>query len=406
MVVQQYSEAGNWLEGCDVVVAGGGIYGLTIAERVANVLGRRVCVLERRRHIGGSCYSEYDCESGIEYHRYGSHLFHTNSEEVWQYLGRFTTFTNYRHRVMSVCRGQVYSMPINLGTICAFFGRYMTPDKAKELIAGQAASAVLSAPANLEEKAISMMGRPLYEAFVRGYTRKQWRVDPRELPPDIITRLPVRFTFEPYYFADRYEGLPTDGYTAMFQKMADSPRIDVRLGVDFLQVRRQLRPDQLVVYSGPIDRYFNYQLGELGWRTLDFEKQVLDVDDFQGAAVVNYADEDIPYTRIHEFKHLHAERRYAPGKTVIYREYSKSASRADQPYYPMNTPRDRRLYAAYRELARRETSVVFGGRLGTYRYLDMDQTVGSALRAFREEVVPLLEAGIRPFPKPLTEKAA
>ncbi len=311
----------------DVVVAGAGIFGLTIAERVANVLGRPVCVLERRRHIGGNCYSEFDPESGIEYHTYGSHLFHTDSEDVWSYLNAFTTFTQHRHRVLTVHRGQVYSMPINLGTICAFFGRHMTPEEARGLIASQTASAKTAAPANLEEKAISLIGRPLYEAFVRGYTKKQWQVDPRELPSDIITRLPVRFNFEPYYFADRYEGLPTDGYTTMFQAMAASPLIDVWLGVDFMDVRRQLGRDQLVIYSGPIDRYFDYGLGELGWRTLDFEKAVVATDDFQGAAVINYADEEIPYTRIHEFKHLHGERRYPSGKTVIYREYSKPVSR-------------------------------------------------------------------------------
>ena len=403
---QQNRSASASLESYDVIVVGGGIYGLTIADRVANVLDRTVCVLERRRHIGGNCYSEHDSESGIECHKYGSHLFHTNSEDVWEYLNKFTTFTNYRHRVLSIYKGQVYSMPINLATICSFFGRYMTPNEARKLIAGQATSGKFSTPNNLEEKAISLIGRPLYEAFVRGYTKKQWQTDPRDLPPDIITRLPVRFNFEPYYFADRYEGLPADGYTVMFQKMVDSPQIDVRLGVDFLEVRRQLRPSQLVIYTGPMDRYFGYRLGELGWRTLEFERDVVDVNDFQGAAVVNYADEEIPYTRIHEFKHLHSERKYALEKTLIFREYSRSASRADEPYYPMNTPRDKKLFAAYAKLAKREDNVIFGGRLGMYRYLDMDQTVGSALRAFHEEVIPFFGTRILPVSKRLLAKAA
>lgn len=396
---------GHSLEKYDVIVAGGGIFGLTVAERAANVLGRNVCVLERRRHIGGNCYSEYDSESGIEFHKYGSHLFHTNSEDVWEYLNKFTTFTNYRHRVLSIYKGQVYSMPINLATICSFFGRCMTPNEAKRLVEGQANAVVLSRPANLEEKAISLIGRPLYEAFVRGYTKKQWQVDPRELPPDIITRLPVRFNFEPYYFADRYEGLPADGYTVMFQRMLNSPRIDVRLGVDFFEVRRQLRHDQLVIYSGPIDRYFGCRLGELGWRTLDFEKEVAEVDDFQGAAVVNYADEEMPYTRIHEFKHLHRERAYTHEKTLIFREYSRSASLADEPYYPMNTSRDKRMFAAYVELAERENNVVFGGRLGTYRYLDMDQTIDSALRTFHEDVVPFFGRRLLAPPRQLMTRA-
>jgi UDP-galactopyranose mutase len=198
----------------------------------------------------------------------------------------------------------------------------------------------------------------------------------------------VRFTFEPYYFADKYQGLPVDGYTAVFRRMLTSPRIDVRLGVDFFDVRGSLRPDQLVVYTGPIDRYFDYRLGALGWRTLDFEKEVVAADDYQGAAVVNYADEGVPFTRVHEFKHLHPERRYPPGRTVIYREYSRSARRTDDPYYPINTARDRELYAAYGGLARREPNVLFGGRLGSYQYLDMHQAVGAALSAFQKKVVP------------------
>jgi UDP-galactopyranose mutase len=278
-------------------------------------------------------------------------------------------------------------MPINLGTICAFFGRYLSPTEARELIRGQAAEGG-GEPRNLEEKAISLIGRPLYEAFIRGYTKKQWQTDPRELPAGVITRLPVRFNFEPYYFADKYEGLPTDGYTAVFRRMLASPRIDVYLGVDFFDVRGAVRPDQLVVYTGPIDRYFDYRLGELGWRTLDFEKEVVAVDDYQGAAVVNYADEEVPFTRVHEFKHLHPERRHAPGKTVIYREYSRSAGQADEPYYPVNTARDRDLFAAYSRLAARERNVLFGGRLGSYQYLDMHQAIGAALSAFKKKVVP------------------
>jgi UDP-galactopyranose mutase len=374
----------------DVIVVGAGFYGATIAERVANELGRKVLVLERRRHIGGNCYSEEDRETGIEYHKYGSHLFHTNSEEVWSYVNRFTSFTNYRHRVLTVHKGQVYTMPINLGTICAFFGRYMSPSEARELLATQSGSTSGSVPRSLEEKAISLIGRPLYEAFIRGYTKKQWQTDPRELPPGIISRLPVRFNFEPYYFEDRYEGLPEDGYTAMFQRMLASSRIDICTGVDFFSVRQAIQPYQLVVYTGPIDRYFDHRLGELAWRTVDFEKEIVAVDDFQGAAVMNYADEDVPFTRIHEFKHLHPERRYQPGKTVLYREYSRFARRGDEPYYPVNTTRDRELFAAYGRLAERESNVIFGGRLGSYQYWDMHQAIGAALNAFQKKVVPFL----------------
>ncbi len=370
----------------DAIIVGAGFYGATLAERIAST-GRTVCVLERRSHIGGNCYSETDAGTGIEYHKYGSHLFHTNSEEVWRYLHRFTGFTQYRHRVLTVHKGQVYPMPINLGTICAFFGRYMTPTEARELVRRQADAEARSTPDNLEEKAVASIGRPLYEAFVRGYTKKQWQTDPRQLPASIIARLPVRFTFDPYYFADQYEGLPVDGYTAVFRRMLDSPRIDVRLGVDFFDARDSLCPHQLVVYSGPIDRYFGYRLGELSWRTLDFEREAVGVDDYQGAAVVNYADEEVPHTRIHEFKHLHPERRHPPDRTLICREYSRRARRDDEPYYPVNTARDRQLFSAYRSLAGRENNVLFGGRLGSYQYLDMHQAIASALSDFRKKVV-------------------
>ncbi len=364
----------------------------------ANELGRKVCILDRRPHLGGNSYSEIDPETGIEYHKYGSHLFHTNSDEIWQYLHRFTKFTDYRHRVFTVHKGEVYPMPINLGTICAFFKRYMSPTEARALVEEQAAGGHIAVAANLEEKAISLIGRPLYEAFIKGYTKKQWQTDPTQLPADIINRLPVRFTFESGYFADRYEGLPVDGYTAIFRKMVDSPLIDLRLGVDYFDVRSLVKPHQLVIYTGPIDRYFNFQAGELGWRTLDFEKQIVPVDDYQGTSVVNYADDDVPYTRVHEFKHLHPERRYSSRKSVIYREYSRFASRTDEPYYPIATDQNREIYSAYRALAKQERNVLFGGRLGSYKYLDMHQAIGAALKTFREEVTPF-------FAKPTVEVA-
>jgi UDP-galactopyranose mutase len=377
----------------DLIVVGSGFYGLTVAEQVASRLGKRVLVLDRRPHIGGNAYSEPEPTTGIEVHRYGAHLFHTSNRRVWDYVRQFTEFTSYRHTVWSVFQGRVYPLPVNLGTICSYFGRYLTPDEARELIAAEAKEIDADQAANLEEKAISLIGRSLYEAFIRGYTKKQWQTDPRDLPADVITRLPVRYTFDNRYFNDTFEGLPVDGYTAWLERMAEHELIDVRLNTDFFDVRETLPRGVPIVYTGPIDRYFDYAEGELGWRTLDFEQEVLEVGDFQGTSVMNYADEDIPHTRIHEFRHFHPERDYVKDRTVVVREYSRFAQRGDEPYYPINTPADREKLAAYRERARNEAGVLFGGRLGTYKYLDMHMAIASALTLVDNRLVPYFEQG-------------
>ncbi|MFI6513887.1 UDP-galactopyranose mutase [Streptosporangium sp. NPDC050855] len=368
-----------FLDSFDLVVVGSGFFGLTVAEQAAGRLGARVLVLERRGHVGGNAYSEREPATGIEVHSYGAHLFHTSNERVWEYANRFTSFTGYQHRVHTVVGGRVFPMPINLSTICAYFDRHMSPDEARALVAEQAGEVDRGKAANLEEKAISLIGRPLYEAFIRGYTQKQWQTDPTQLAPEIITRLPVRYTFDTRYFTDTHEGLPTDGYTAWLQRMADHPRIHLRLGVDYFDLRSALPPGTPVVYTGPIDRYFDYCEGELGWRTLDFEREVLPVGDFQGTSVINYADVDVPWTRIHEFRHFHPERDYPSDRTVIMREYSRCAGRRDEPYYPINTPNDRVVLERYRKRAAQEPDVYFGGRLGTYQYLDMHMAIASAL---------------------------
>jgi UDP-galactopyranose mutase len=389
-------EAVESLTAADVVIVGSGLYGLTMADRIVHEYGKRVVILERRNHLGGNAYSEFDPETGIEVHKYGSHLFHTSNQRVVDYVKRFTSFNDYQHRVYTRYQGRIYPMPINLGTITTYFGRALTPDEARSLVAEQAAELGDRTPANLEEKAISLIGRPLYEAFIRGYTAKQWQTDPRELDAGIITRLPVRYTFDNRYFNDTFEGLPLDGYTAWLTRMADHPLITVELGVDFFDVRDQLRDDQLVVYTGPLDRYFDYRAGELSWRTLDFETEVVQTGDFQGTSVMNYADEDVPFTRIHEFRHYHPERSatMATDKSVIMREFSRFAGREDEPYYPVNTSADRERLAAYRELARGERNTLFGGRLGSYKYLDMHMAIASALTAFDNRVRPWVESGV------------
>jgi UDP-galactopyranose mutase len=388
--------------GFDLVVVGSGFFGLTVAERAAAELDKRVLVLERRSHIGGNAYSEPEPETGIEVHRYGAHLFHTSNKRVWDYVNRFTDFTGYQHRVFARYQDQVYAFPLNLALINSFFGRSHTPDEARALIAEQASEISTVDAQNLEEKAISLIGRPLYEAFVKGYTAKQWQTDPKELAASIITRLPVRYDFNNRYFNDTYEGLPVDGYTAWLERMADHPRIEVRLETDFFAVRDEIPDGTPIVYTGPIDRYFDFAEGELGWRTLDFEREVVGTGDFQGTSVMNYNDIDVPYTRIHEFRHFHPERDYPDDRTVIVREYSRFAESGDEPYYPINTAEDRLTLARYRDRARRESverGVLFGGRLGTYKYLDMHMAIGSALTMFDNRIAPHLAEG-RPLTGP------
>jgi UDP-galactopyranose mutase len=378
----------------DLVVVGSGFFGLTIAERCATQLGLKVLVLDRRNHIGGNAYSAPEPETGIEVHKYGAHLFHTSNQRVWDYVNQFTQFTEYKHRVFTIYKGRVYPMPVNLATICEYFGRYMTPDEARALVAEQADEIDTDKAENFEEKGISLVGRPLYEAFFRGYTAKQWQTDPKDLPAAIVSRLPVRYNFNNRYFSDRFEGLPVNGYTAWLENMADHPNIEVRLESDFFDMRSDVLGNVPVVYTGPVDAYFDFQAGELSWRTLDFELEVQKVGDFQGTPVMNYADEDVPYTRIHEFRHFHPERDWYPNdKTVIMREYSRFADKGDEPYYPINTAEDREKLLAYRDLANAEPDVLFGGRLGTYKYLDMHMAIGSALTMFENKLRPHFAEG-------------
>ncbi len=383
--------------GPDLLIVGSGFFGLTIADRCARELGLTVQVIDRRDHIGGNAYSEVDPETGIEVHRYGAHLFHTSNKRVWDYANQFTEFTPYVHHVYTTYEGEVFTMPINLATINQFQRAAYTPDEARAWVVEQAAM-LTGEPANLEEKAISLIGKPLYEAFIKGYTAKQWQTDPRELSAEIISRLPVRYTYDNRYFSDTYEGLPKDGYTAWLERMADHPNITVTLNTDFFDESQPFNKSAAVgqvpvVFTGPIDRYFDFQHGDLSWRTLDFETEVLPTGDFQGTPVMNYADESIDYTRIHEFRHFHPERDYPDDKTIIMREFSRFAEHSDEPYYPVNTPQDRERLLAYRELATNESGVLFGGRLGTYQYLDMHMAIGAALSMYDNKLAPHFSDG-------------
>ncbi len=386
------------LNGLKYLVVGAGFYGAVIAERIAHVLGDKVLVLDRRDHIGGNSWSETDSESGIEIHKYGSHIFHTSNKPVWDYVNRFGSFNNYRHRVLTTFRGKVYSMPINLMTINSFYGINLKPAEVDGFLQEEIRRLDLPPnPANLEEKAMSLIGRPLYEAFIRGYTIKQWDRDPRELPASIITRLPVRNRYNDAYFDDPYQGIPTDGYAAIFQRMLAHPLIEVRLGVDFFDLRNQVSPETKIIYTGPLDRFFDFKHGVLGWRTLRFEKEVRAVADYQGTSVMNYADADVSHTRIHEFKHYHPERKYLENnpKTVLYREYSLLAGKDLPPYYPISSAEDKAMLQLYRQEREKFPNVIFGGRLGSYKYFDMDMAIAAALNAFEDKIrTPRLVASI------------
>lgn len=361
----------------DFVIVGAGLFGAVVAERMATA-GRRVLIIEKRDHIGGNCWSETDKESGVEVHKYGSHIFHTSFEDVWKYLNRFTTFNEYRHSVWTQYRDKPYSMPINLGTINSYYGLNLRPEEVEHFLKDEIGKEQYSQPQNLEEQAISLVGRPLYEAFIRGYTIKQWGKDPRELPAEIIKRLPVRNNYNNRYFNDRYEGIPTDGYGAMFERILDHPNIAIELSTDWFTVRDQYLDKVPIIYTGPIDAFFDFEHGRLEWRSIEFEKEVHDVPDYQGCTVMNYADAETPFTRIHEFKHFHPERTQG-SKTIIFREFSNIVSEDSDPFYPVNTPRNTMLLKKYSLLAEQYKSVYFGGRLGSYRYIDMDDTVKAGL---------------------------
>ena len=372
--------------GFQYVVVGSGFFGATIAERIANDLRQPVLVLEARNHVGGNSYSEIEASTGIEIHTYGSHIFHTRDQAVWEYVNRFSPFNHYRHQVLTRWQGQSFFMPINLDTINRFYRRDMTPAEARDLLAREAGREGIVAPKNFEEKAVSQIGRPLYEAFIRGYTIKQWGVAPTELPESIINRLPIRTNYNVNYFDDPYQGIPTLGYGTLFARMLDHPLIEVRLNTDFFAIRAQIPASATLIFSGAIDRFFDYRFGELSWRGLRFEREILAVDDFQGTAVMNFADEAEPFTRIHEFKHYHPEREHRGGQTLICREYPAPFIKGEEPFYPVNTEEDKGKLARYWAEAKALGNVILGGRLGSYRYYDMDKVIREALTLYENTI--------------------
>jgi UDP-galactopyranose mutase len=366
-----------------IVIVGSGFFGSVLAERITSVLNIPVTVIEKREHIGGNCYSEINLETNIEYHAYGPHIFHTSNETVWNYINNFTEFTSYKHQVLSTHNDTVYQMPVNLETINSFYNLNLKPYEVESFLQSEIAKEANLDLTNFEDYTISKIGRPLYNAFIKGYTHKQWNLDPREMPASIAMRLPYRSNYEESYYHSKWQGMPTKGYTAIFKKLLSNKQIELKLNTDFFDIRDQFNDVDLLIYSGPIDRFFDYKHGKLDWRTLHFEHQIMDVDDFQGTAQMNFADLDIPYTRIIEPKHFHPEREQISDKTLIIKEFSKLDD-GSNPYYPINNVKNQELIIKYKEMAKAEKNLIIAGRLGDYKYYDMHQTIASALLAFED----------------------
>ncbi len=360
----------------DYLIVGAGLFGAVFA-REATDKGKKVLVIDKRDHIAGNVFTR-EIE-GINVHEYGAHIFHTNNREVWEYVNKFAEFNRFTNAPVANYKGELYSLPFNMYTFNKMWG-VVTPEEAKAKIEEQRKAAGITEPKNLEEQAISLVGTDIYEKLIKGYTKKQWGRPCSELPAFIIKRLPVRYTFDNNYFNALFQGIPMGGYTKMVENMLKG--IEVRTGVDYFDVKDELEAQaQKVIYTGPIDAYFDYKLGTLEYRSVRFETEVLDTDNFQGNAAVNFTDEETPWTRIIEHKFFEFGEQ---PKTVISREYSSEWEKGDEPYYPVNDEKNGKLYEEYKKLADAEEKVVFGGRLGEYKYYDMDKVIESALEAAKK----------------------
>lgn len=363
----------------DYLIVGAGLFGSTFAYEMSKK-GYKCLVIDRRNHIGGNIY----CENinGINVHKYGAHIFHTSNKEIWNYVNQFCEFNNYVNSPIANYKGELYNLPFNMNTFTKLWNDVVTPEDAARKIELQKAELNGKEPSNLEEQAISLVGRDIYEKLIKGYTEKQWGRDCKDLPSFIIKRLPVRFTFNNNYFNDRYQGIPIGGYNVIIEKMLEN--CDVELGVDYLKEKSKYnKMANKVLYTGMIDEYFDYKLGNLEYRTLKFENEVLSIDNYQGNAVINYTDSTVPYTRIIEHKHF--EFTECKG-TIITKEYPSEWKLGDEAFYPVNDLKNQELYQKYLELASKEKNVIFGGRLGSYKYYDMDKVIEAALKCFDEVI--------------------
>ena len=360
----------------DYLIVGSGLYGAICAYEL-NKKGYKVLVIDKRNHIAGNIYTE-NIEN-INVHKYGAHIFHTSNKEVWEYINQFAEFNNYINSPIAVYKGEIYNLPFNMNTFSRFWG-ILTPDEAKAKIEEEKAQYHIDEPKNLEEQAINLVGPTIYEKLVKGYTAKQWGRPCTELPAFIIKRLPVRFTYDNNYFNDRFQGIPMGGYTKIIEKMLEG--IEVRLNTDFFLNRELEKECKKIIYTGPIDQFFDYKFGELEYRSVRFETEIIDKVNYQGNAVVNYTEYEVPYTRIIEHKHFEFD--VTSPKTIISREYSSTWKKGDEPYYPVNNERNNTLYERYKEEAKKLPNVFFGGRLGQYKYYDMDKVILEALNNLKD----------------------
>ena len=364
----------------DYLIVGAGLFGAVFAHEAA-LKGKKVKVIEKRNHIAGNIYTRE--EEGIQVHQYGAHIFHTSDKEIWDYVNQFAEFNRYTNSPVANYKGEIYNLPFNMNTFNKLWG-VVTPAEAQAKIDEQRAVLNGKTPENLEEQAISLVGTDIYEKLIKDYTEKQWGKPTTELPAFIIRRLPVRLTYDNNYFNDTYQGIPIGGYTQIVEKMLDHENIDVETNVDFFTNKEQYLKDfPKIVFTGMIDEFFDYKLGELEYRSLRFENETLDMENYQGNAVVNYTDAETPFTRIIEHKHFEFGNQ---AKTIITKEHSKTWEKGDEPYYPVNNDRNNHLYKSYKKLADEQGNVIFGGRLGHYRYYDMHQVIGAALQCVRNEL--------------------
>ncbi len=364
----------------DYLIVGSGLFGSVFAHEAA-LKGKTCLVIDKRSHIGGNIYTENI--EGINVHKYGAHIFHTSNKKIWDYINQFAEFNRYTNSPVARYKNEVYNLPFNMNTFNKLWGVF-TPEEAKAKIAEELAGVQIDEPKNLEEQAIKLVGKTIYEKLVKGYTEKQWGMKATELPPFIIKRLPVRFTYDNNYFNDLYQGIPIGGYTQIIQKMLDNSNIQIRLNCDFFENRQELQEcANKIIFTGPIDKFFDYKYGQLEYRSVRFETEVMDTDNFQGNAVVNYTEYEVPYTRIIEHKHFEFG---TQPKTVISREYSDKWTIEKEPYYPINNETNNALYQKYAELASTLPDVIFGGRLGQYKYYDMHVVIAEALELCNKEL--------------------